>query len=230
MAHVQRMRYAYENQLDLYSLMASEIFNKKYEECLEFNPTTGDLQPEGKELRSQVKSVLLGLMYGRQPASIAKQFKKPAKWGEELYSKFFAKYPEVKLAETTAIHMASTLGYVTTMLGRKRRLPNMKLDPSHPLYVQDTRKCLNARIQGGCADLVKKCMVALGTNSELQELDAHMVLTIHDELILECPIGNAQRVASILSSTMKGIAFDLLKLPQKCDVEITRCWAEQKDD
>lgn len=222
---VKRMRYAYENNMDLYSLMASEIFNKTYEECLEKNPETGEEQPEGKGLRKQVKSVLLGLMYGRMPESIAKQFQKPAQWGRDLYAQFFEQYPEVKQAELQAQHEASTLGYVTTLLGRKRRLPEMMKPKDSYSYARACRQCLNAKIQGGCADLVKLAMLQLSQNKRWNELGVKLLIQIHDELLAECKKEDATEVAKILGDTMKQVAYDLLKLPQKCDVEIATCWA-----
>lgn len=216
---------AYVEGTDLYSLMASRIFNKSYEECMEFHPVTGEEQKEGKERRSAVKSVLLGIMYGRSPQAIANQFHKPKRWAEQIIANFYEHYPNVKKLQVKAEYLAYKYGFVETILGRKRRLPEMGKTVLHsPMYAYWARRCLNAMIQGSSADIMKSAMLNLSRDAEWQSLDAHMLLTIHDELICEVKAEDALKASQALSRVMKATGEKLINMPMKCDVEITKVW------
>lgn len=222
------MKEAFAQGRDVYASMASMVFNVPYEECLEFHPETGEKQPEGKNRRTQVKSVLLGLMYDRSASAIAEQFGQKTKWGQDLMNSFFEAYPSIKLARTTAIYKAEKLGYVETIFGRKRRLPVMKRRDNSPEYRSATRKCLNAVIQGSSADIMKLAMVTLRNNKVFRETEAKILLTIHDELVVECPEQYAKACATAMSMVMKQVAYEATGVAQKCDVEITRRWTGEE--
>ena len=210
---------------DIYASLASIIFNMPYEECLEFHPVTGEKQPEGKDRRAQTKSVLLGIMYSRGARAIAEQFGKDVKWGQALIDDFFEKFPLIKETITKSTYHAEKLGYVCTITGRKRRLPNMKLDKSSYLYQEASRQCLNARIQGSSADVMKLAMVNLYNHPKFKELDGNILMTIHDELIVECRDEVAVEMSELLPEVMKDTAMKLLGTKQKCDVEVSRVWS-----
>lgn len=219
------MQAAYKEGRDLYATMASLIFEYPYEECMEFHPVTGELQKEGKIRRTAVKSVLLGIMYGRSPQAIANQFHKTKYWADELIAKFYNHYPNVKKIQVKSEYLAYKYGFVETILGRKRRLPEMRKTVLHsPAYNAWARKCLNAVIQGSSADIMKSAMVNLANNEQWKSLDAHMLLTIHDELICEIKEDQALQGAEILATVMKQTGQDLIDMPMKCDVEITKVW------
>lgn len=112
---------------DLYSEIASKAFNKAYEECREFN-ADGTTNKEGKERRTQAKSILLGVLYGRQEASIAEQLGCTEQEAKAIKNSVFRGFPAIKQFEQTSLDMARELGYVTTVCGRKRRLPDLQLD------------------------------------------------------------------------------------------------------
>ena len=112
---------------DLYSEIASKAFNRTYEECLEFNPD-GSTNAEGKERRSQAKSILLGVLYGRGVPSIAEQLNCTVEKAQAIKDSVFKAFPAIKKFEEDSLNMARELGYVTTVCGRKRRLPDLLLD------------------------------------------------------------------------------------------------------
>lgn len=112
---------------DLYSEIASKAFNKPYEDCREFRPD-GTTNKEGKERRTQAKSILLGVLYGRGEASIGEQLHCTAKKAKEIKESVFRGFPAIKKFEQDSLDMAYDLGYVTTVCGRKRRLPDLQLD------------------------------------------------------------------------------------------------------
>jgi len=111
---------------DLYCEIASKAFNKPYEECREFNPD-GTTNKEGKERRTQAKSILLGVLYGRGEASIGEQLGCSTEKAKAIKNSVFKGFPAIKKFEQDSLDMAYDLGYVTTVCGRKRRLPDMQL-------------------------------------------------------------------------------------------------------
>ena len=112
---------------DLYSEIASKAFNKPYEECREFNPD-GTTNKAGKERRTQAKSILLGCLYGRGVNSIAEQLKCTPEKAQAIKDSVFKGFPAIKKFEDESLDMAYETGYVTTVCGRKRRLPDLQLD------------------------------------------------------------------------------------------------------
>ena len=120
---------------DLYSEIASKAFNKPYDECREFRPD-GTTNKEGKERRSQAKSILLGVLYGRGIDSIAEQLKTTVNKAKDIKESVFKGFPAIKKFEADSIKMAQTVGYVTTICGRKRRLPSMML-PDYEVVWKD---------------------------------------------------------------------------------------------
>ena len=268
---------------DLYSEIASKAFNKPYEECKEFN-TDGTTNKAGKERRAQAKSILLGVLYGRGVPSIAEQLGVPTKKAQDIKESVFRGFPAIKKFEQDSIDMAQTKGFVTTVCGRKRRLPSM-LKPDYEfkwidgvphdddvlnfdaevsdevpmdrqnyyyhklmtcnfrdkkkifeqandegIYVidntmdKDVTKVVNARIQGSAADLTKLAMIKLYHSERLRELGFRLLIPVHDELIAECPEENVNECSELLAKTMSDAAEDILKMPIKCDVAITKCW------
>jgi DNA polymerase I-like protein with 3'-5' exonuclease and polymerase domains len=270
---------------DLYSEIASKAFNKPYEECKEFRPD-GTTNKEGKARRTQAKSILLGVLYGRGTESIAEQLGTTAKEAQSIKDSVFRGFPAIKQFEEDSIQMSKDYGFVTTVCGRKRRLPSMMLpdyeivwkdgvapddDPlafdvsmdssrevpesvkrkwltkirSANFYTRrkvieaaeedgisiidhtkdkDTTKVVNARIQGSAADLTKLAMIELHRNERLRELGFRMLIPVHDEIIAECPEENVKECSELLASTMSYAAEQILEMPIKCDVEITKQW------
>lgn len=271
---------------DLYSEIASKAFNKPYEDCKEFRPD-GTTNKEGKERRTQAKSILLGMLYGRGTESIAEQLGTTTKEAQTIKDSVFKGFPAIKKFEEDSIQMSKECGFVTTVCGRKRRLPSMMLpdyevtwkdgappddDPlnfdydefsantevpediqrkwlqkvrnaqfmkkrqvfeaanAEGLWIvdhtkdKDTTKVVNARIQGSAADLTKLAMIELNRNEELKKLGFRMLIPVHDEIIAECPEEHAKECAELLARTMSYAAEQILEMPIKCDVEVTKCW------
>lgn len=112
---------------DLYSEIASKAFHKNYEDCREFN-ADGTTNKEGKARRSQAKSILLGVLYGRGVPSVAEQLNCSVEEAFNIKNSVFEGFPAIKKFEDDSLYMASDRGYVTTICGRKRRLPDLQLD------------------------------------------------------------------------------------------------------
>lgn len=117
---------------DLYAEIASVSFHKPYEDCLEFyldenGKKTDKVNKEGKERRSRAKSILLGVLYGRGTSSIAEQLGCSIEEAQQIKDSVFQGFPAIKKFEEDSLRMAEELGYVTTVCGRKRRLPDLQL-------------------------------------------------------------------------------------------------------
>jgi len=129
---------AFRQGKDFYAEIASVAFGYPYEECLEFRPD-GTTNPAGKERRAQAKSILLGINYGRGAASIAEQIGCTKKEAERIKDDVFNGFPAIAEFERQSFEMAESLGYVTTLWGRKRRFPAMML-PDYEFDWTDSHK------------------------------------------------------------------------------------------
>lgn len=215
---------AYKQNKDLYATMGAKVYNVAYEECMEFHPVTGEKQPNGKKMRDSMKSVLLGIMYERGARAIAEQFNRSIEWAEKLSDDFVKAYPKIERLRMIVCHQAEVKGYVNTLLGRKRRLAEMKLDKDDWKYKEAHRQCLNAVIQGTAGDVMKLAMIRVFENVRLRELGFRMLITIHDEILGEVPEENVAEALPIFLECMKSVGEELLGLPMKCDAEVTRIW------
>ena len=121
-----KMIKAYQEGKDLYAEIAALSFNTTYDNCLEFRPD-GTTNPDGKSRRSQAKSILLGVLYGRGVPSIAEQLGVSTKKAQAIKDSVFKGFPAIPKFEDDSLAMAEELGYVTTLWGRKRRLPDLQL-------------------------------------------------------------------------------------------------------
>lgn len=122
----EKMLKAYREGKDLYAEIAALSFNTTYDNCLEFRPD-GTVNPDGKNRRTQAKSILLGVLYGRGVPSIAEQLGTTTEKAQRIKDSVFKGFPAIEKFEQDSIRMAEELGYVTTLWGRKRRLPAMQL-------------------------------------------------------------------------------------------------------
>ena len=220
----EAMQDAYKNNKDLYAIMGSQVYNLPYEDCREFYPD-GTVNPEGKHRRTTMKSVLLGIMYERGSKAIAEQFNKPTEWAEELIENFYKGFPKIQQLRLKVEKMAEEYGYVTTICGRKRRLPDMQI-PDHDdyRYQEAHRQSLNSVIQGSSADIMKLSMIAIYNDPKYKELDCHMIITVHDELIMEVPEDKIKEGAELLTETMKRVGHSLINLPMSVDAEVNDYW------
>lgn len=131
-----KMQQAFRDGRDVYATVASFAFGVPYEQCLEFHPETHEYQPEGKQRRNEAKFILLGISYGRSVPSIADQLygkrtdmtdEEKVSKAQEVYDKVLNSFPHLRNAMIGAENQARTKGYVETILGRRRHLPNMQL-------------------------------------------------------------------------------------------------------
>ena len=293
MSHDEHLIQAYIDGKDIYAWIAEKIYKVPYEECKEFRPD-GTKNPEGAKRRSSVKSIILGIMYGRGAKAIAEQLNCSTKEAQKIVDTFYTEFPKVKKWMNDVLAHAREYGYVETAWGRKRRLPDVQLEPYEfelmaggpstfdPLsweedqgeaevdpavkrkYIKQLdktwggkekrdiimrareegikitdnggkiadaeRQCVNSIIQGSSADMTKLAMIAINDNPRLKELDCHLLIQVHDEVICECPEANAKECAELLSSLMVGAAAEKIRVPMKCDAAVSYEWYGEELD
>lgn len=292
-----KMIKAFQEGKDIYSSIASLAFNVPYEACCEFHPETHEYQAEGKARRGEAKTIVLGICYGRSVPSIGDQLfgkdktltdeEKTAK-AQKIYDAVLNAFPNLRQLMINSQAHARKYGYVETILGRRRHIPDMQLpefefvpmkgyvnpdvDPLDittldtldqiPKRITDaltkefsgykyfgqivkrtkelaedkikvinnrqriadaSRQCVNSQVQGSAADQTKLAMLLVANNPRWRELDAHIILPVHDELIAEVPEDNYEEAANLLSNLMCKAA-DFLPFDSKCDVTITHRW------
>lgn len=220
----ESMINAYKEGKDLYAIMGSQVYQLPYEDCREFYPD-GTVNAEGKHRRTTMKSVLLGIMYERGATAIGEQFNKSAEWAQQLIDNFYKSFPKINQYRLKIENMAETYGYVTTITGRKRRLPDMQLEDKDDYRYQEAhRQSLNSVIQGSSADIMKLSMIAIYNDPRYKELDCHMIITVHDELIMEVPEEHIKEGAELLVGAMKRVGHSLIDLPMSVDAEVNDYW------
>ena len=128
MSQDQNLIQAYKDGKDIYAWIAEKIYRVPYEECKEFRPD-GTKNPEGKKRRDSVKSIILGIMYGRGAKAIAEQLNCSTKEAQKIVDQFYDSFPKVRKWMDDTMHKAHITGYVETAWGRKRRLPDLLLEP-----------------------------------------------------------------------------------------------------
>ena len=134
----ENMRKAYEDDMDIYAWIGSMVYNVPYEECKEFYPD-GTTNPEGKKRRTSMKSVVLGLMYSRGAQGIAEQLNISLKEAQSITNSFYDAFPKIKECIDSSHKQAHDYGFVETVCGRKRRLPEMQL-PEFDFKIKDASK------------------------------------------------------------------------------------------
>ena len=271
---------------DIYSEIASKAFHKTYEECKEFDENGNKNPPEYKERRGRAKKILLASLYGMSEQTVAEDLSISLDEAKDIKGSVFRGFPAIGEFEERSLNMAHEKGYVTTVCGRKRRLPDIQLpeyefkwekgyepvgdildfeeleidvpytkqkfydtklktargwksrDKVYELAKKEhiqifsnsskiaeaTRQTVNSRIQGSSADLTKIAMIKLHNDKRLRELGFRLLITIHDEVIAECPEKNAKKCAKLLSEIMCQSAEEILDMPMNCDVETSKCW------
>jgi DNA polymerase-1 len=172
---------------------------------------------DGSLFRKIMKTLLLGMMYSMSEKGLAARLKISEEDALEIMNYFFKAFPDIKKAMNYYKVFCKANGYVETMFGRKRRLPEIY---SEEWWVRKKaeRQVLNSVIQGTAADIMKIAMIKVGQDQRIKDLGGKLLLTVHDELILEAPKETAVQVTKYVIDDMVGVCN--LKVPMKVDGEI----------
>jgi len=213
MAHLsgdEALLEAFRQNADVHTRTAAAVFGVDQKEVT-------------AELRRQAKVVNFGIIYGMSPYGLAKQLEIEPQEAARFIDSYFRLYPQVQQYMERIVEEAQERGYVTTLLGRRRYLPELHSDQGQVVAFA-RRTAINTPIQGTAADLIKLAMIRIQQALREGELSARMIIQIHDELVFEVPEKELARVQSLVRSHMEN-ALDL-SVPIRVDMGSGRTWYE----
>ena len=173
-----------------------------------------------QELRRVAKTVNFGIIYGMSPHGLSERLRIPVKEAEDYINRYFEEFPRVKEYIEKTLQEAYRKGYVRTLFGRKRPLPEL-FSSNYNIKSFGERAAVNATIQGTAADIIKMAMVKL--HDKLEKLGAYMILQVHDEIVVEAPEEREEEVKELLKETMENVAK--LSVPLTVDVNSGKHWS-----
>ncbi len=203
---------AYQTEADIHRITASKVFHTPFDEVT-------DLQ------RRNAKAVNFGIVYGISSFGLSQDLSITRKEAAEYIKQYFATYPEVKRFLDDTVAKAKETGYVTTMFGRRRPVPEL----SSSNFMQRSfgeRIAMNSPIQGTAADIIKIAMIRVYQRIKKEGLSSKLILQVHDELLIETKIEEKEQVAAILWEEMRGAAD--LAVSLTIDLHTGENWYEAK--
>ena len=213
LAHIaddETMIAAFRSGEDIHAVTASQVFGVPLAEVTPLQ-------------RSHAKAVNFGIVYGISAFSLAQDIGVFQSEAKAYMDSYFAKYHGVREYMTRVVEQAKVDGYVTTLFGRRRDLPELK-SSNFNLRSFGERVALNMPIQGTAADIIKAAMVRVDARMRAEHLQARLLLQVHDELIVECPAEEAETVKAILVEEMEHVVD--YRVPLLVDAKIGASWAE----
>jgi DNA polymerase-1 len=174
-------------------------------------------------MRAKAKTANFGIIYGISAFGLSERLTIGRKEAKELIDGYFNSYPGVKAYMDESIRRARELGYVTTMFGRRRYLPDIH-SRNQVVRGNAERNAINAPLQGSAADIIKIAMVRIASRLGQEMPEAKMILQVHDELIFEVDTAHVEKVAMIVKEEMKGAAQ--LSVPLEVDTGTGYNWLE----
>jgi len=195
---------------DVHQRTASELFNIPKEKVTE-------------EQRRKAKTINFGIMYGMGAYGMAQRLGISREEAENFITAYFARYPMVNQFIATTIGEVYRKGYVTTLLNRRRYLPELRSD-NHNIREFGERTAINTPIQGTAADLIKVAMIRIADHLRKEEWKSKMILQIHDELVFEVPLNEVERLSKMVQQEMEGALT--LSVPIKVDIGVGKNWFE----
>jgi len=201
---------AFRKDEDIHSRTAALLFDKP----------AAEITPDE---RRGAKTINFGLIYGMGPQKLARELSISVNQAKEFIARYFEKLSTLKAFYETLVEEATLRGFVTTLAGRRRLLPELH-SRNQQAQAQARRQAVNTVIQGSAADIIKLAMLRVHADKRLAELDARFILQVHDELLLEAPEAAAPEAADILRGLMQDVAS--LRVPLKVDLGTGRTWAE----
>lgn len=215
LAHIaedETMINGFANQVDIHALTASQVFDTPLAEVT-------------KEMRSAAKAVNFGIVYGIGEYSLSQDIHVSVKEAKRYIDQYLAKYNGVRTYMENIKQAAKEQGYVETLFGRRRYIPEMR-SKNFNLRAFGERVALNTPIQGTAADIIKIAMVRVQNRLERECPKAHLVLQVHDELIIESPDENVEAASRILQEEMEQAAS--LKVKLVVDLKCGHSWYDTK--
>jgi DNA polymerase-1 len=182
------MLEAFNNGLDVHKATAAKVFHVPLEEV-------------NSDMRRKAKTVNFGIIYGVSAFGLAGQLAISRTEAKEIIDQYFVEFPKVKTYMDTCVHTAQELGYVETVLGRRRYLRDiMSANMNERGFAE--RNAINAPIQGSAADMIKVAMIQIQNFLEKEKLKSKMILTVHDELVFDAHISEINYLRDKINDIM----------------------------
>ena len=213
MAHIsgdESMTEAFMHDEDIHATTAAKVFGVPPDEI-------------SKEMRRKAKEVNFGIMYGIGPFGLANRLEISQGEARDIITRYFERFPKVKQYITDTIETAKRTGYVATILGRRRYLPDIT-SRNQAVRGNAERQAINMPIQGSSADMIKLAMIQLDGTLRTAALKSRMVLQVHDELVFEVPERERAELEEHVVTTMQNAMP--LAVPIKVDVGAGKNWLE----
>ncbi len=213
LAHIsgdETMKNAFLTGEDIHAVTASQVFGIPLDEVT-------------PQMRSHAKAVNFGIVYGISAFSLAQDIGVRPKEAQAYIDAYLEKYHGVREYMQRVIAEAKENGYVSTLFGRRRPMPELK-SSNRNMRAFGERVARNMPIQGTAADIMKLAMVNAYRRMRAEGLKSRLILQVHDELIAECPEDEAEHVKTLLEEEMSGAAS--LSVPLTANAKIARTWAE----
>ncbi|MEC7929851.1 MAG: DNA polymerase I [Pseudomonadota bacterium] len=211
MAHMSKdegLLEAFREGQDVHSKTASEVFD------VGIKDVTSDL-------RRNAKAINFGLIYGISAFGLGKQLGISRNLAAEYMAMYFEKYPDVKKYMESTKEFASQNGYVETLFGRRLYLRDINATNAMRRQASE-RAAINAPVQGTAADIMKIAMINMHKAIKTQKSEAKLILQVHDELILDTPKDEIDKIVSLVTDSMMGAAN--LDVPLEIDIGIGDNW------
>ncbi len=200
----------FNSGVDIHTVTASQVFGMPKDQV-------------PPALRRAAKAVNFGIVYGISAFSLSEDIHVTVAEAKEYMQKYFEHYSGVRAYMDRVVERGREDGYVSTLYGRRRWLPELKSSNFNTRSFGE-RVALNMPIQGTAADIIKLAMIRVDARLRAEGLAARLVLQVHDELIVECPEREGQKVRDLLEEEMEGVAA--LAVPLLAEAKVGKTWAE----
>ncbi|STY43398.1 DNA polymerase I [Listeria grayi] len=215
LAHIsqdENLVYAFRNDYDIHTKTAMDVFHVSEAEV-------------DSLMRRQAKAVNFGIVYGISDYGLSQNLGITRKAAKDFIDRYFASYPDVKVYMEEIVRSAKEKGYVETILHRRRYIPEIT---SRNFNVRSfaERTAMNTPIQGSAADIIKQAMLLMDERLESEQMEAKLLLQVHDELIFEAPEAEIAKLAEIVPDVMENAVA--LSVPLKVDSAHGDSWYDAK--
>ena len=198
MSEDQNLIYAYQQAQDIHRMTASQVFHVPFEEVTSLQ-------------RRNAKAVNFGIVYGISSFGLSQDLSISTKEAAEYIESYFETYPGVKQFLDSQVQQAKEQGFVTTMFGRRRPVPELS-SSNYARRSFGERVAMNSPIQGTAADIIKIAMIRVNQSLREQNLRSKLILQVHDELLVEAWQEEVEQVKAILKRDMETAADLAVKL------------------
>ena len=212
MAKDEAMQAAFNSGADIHRVTASQVFNVPFEAVT-------------PQMRRSAKAVNFGIVYGISAFSLSQDVGVSQAEAQTYIDSYLDKYHGVRDFMEATVEQGRALGYVSTLYGRRRYIPELK-DGKYMVRKAAERMAMNAPIQGTAADIIKLAMLRVDKALKAAGLAAKLVLQVHDELIVECPEAEAETVKTLVAREMEAAAT--LAVPLTAEAKSGRSWYDAK--